>query len=118
MTSMDLTISFVNAIHCTKPIDVILNRIKSPVCSQWREQSKFDFGFIPLSDFILPQNNIQNNRTVACSVALHNEIKHSGQYNYLGCRIPVASQLNRDVCEQELNGYWDVQLIDLITPRF
>ena len=51
-------------------------------------------------------------------IELHKIIKNSGKYNYLGCRIPIKSQLKVDVWAQELEGYWDTQLLDFLTYGF
>ena len=89
----------------------------SPYFSLWRQQSCFDFGFIPLSTFILPNHNKQAD-PVHCPIKIHNLVKQSGVYNFWGCRIPIHTQLNVDEWSRQLSGYWDTQLIDLITYGF
>ena len=98
-------------------IDMNLDSEYCPNFRLWREQSRFDFGFIPLSDFILPKNTKQA-EPIQCPIQTHDLVKQSGVYNFLGCRIPIKSQLNVDEWSHQLQGYWDVQLIDLITYGF
>ena len=98
-------------------IDMKRGNEYGPNFSLWREQSRFDFGFIPLSDFTMPENTKQA-KSIQCPIQIHNLVKRSGVYNFLGCRIPIKSQLNLDEWSHQLRGYWDVQLIDLLTYGF
>ena len=88
-----------------------------PCFSLWRQQSRFDFGFIPLSTFILG-DQCKQAEPIHCPIKIHNLVKQSGVYNFLGCRIPIQTQLNVEEWSRQLDGYWDVQLIDLITYGF
>ena len=45
-------------------------------------------------------------------------IKDSGIPNYLGCRIPVASNFKCHIWSQHLQNYWDKQLPDLLQFGF
>ena len=85
----------------------------SPYFSLWRQQSRFDFGFIPLSMFLLPDHKNQA-EPIHSPIKIHNLVKQSGVYNFEGCRIPIQTQLNVDEWSRQLSGYWDTQLIDLI----
>ena len=98
-------------------IDMNLANEYGPNFSLWREQSHFDFGFILLSAFTMPENTKQA-EPIQCPIQIHNLVKRSGVYNFLGCRIPIKSQLNVDEWSRQLQGYWDVQLIDLLTYGF
>ena len=80
--------------------------------NEWRSQSDFDFGFVPLSDFIMP--NVDDPETVTDPFILPKLIKDSRRPNYLGCRIPVNSQFNLQAWTDMLVGYWDVQLPELL----
>ena len=86
--------------------------------SKWKCQTAFDFGFTPLGDFVNPNTTLQSECSVDDPIELHKIIKSSGKYNYLGCRIPIKSQLKVDVWAQELEGYWDTQLLDFLTYGF
>ena len=85
--------------------------------NQWRIQSKYDFGFIPLSDFILP-NNADVGNIISCPIEQHLHVKASGCSNFMHCRTPVVSQLNVDAWEASLVDYWDKQLMFLIRYGF
>ena len=47
-------------------------------------------------------------------VAVHNTVKNSGLYNFLGCRIPVYSRLNIPFLRSSLLKYSDAQVCDLL----
>ena len=51
-------------------------------------------------------------------LTLHRTIKASGKYNFKNCQINVKSQLNPDVWDSLLQGYWDSQLPLLIRFGF
>ena len=84
----------------------------------WKQQSKFDFGFVPLSDFIQVPKHEGLETDIKDPSELHKLIKASGTYNFLGLKIPLHSQLNVDQWEKQLEGYWDNQLLDLIKYGF
>ena len=94
-----------------------VNNDYGPYFSLWRQQSRFDFGFIPLSSFILADHTEQT-QPIQSPIKIHNLVKESGVYNFWGCRIPIQNQLNVDEWSRQLCGYWDTQLIDLITYGF
>ena len=85
---------------------------------KWKCQTAFDFGFTPLGDFINSDTTVQSEYTTEDPIELHKIIKSSGKYNYLGCRIPIKSQLKVDVWAQEMEGYWDTQLLEFLTYSF
>ena len=85
--------------------DIHKNRTPCKLFNEWRDQSNFDFGFIPLSHFIMPENVDYVAPTVRCPFKLYEMVKDSGQLNYIGCRIPVKSQLNVRVWEEMTVGY-------------
>ena len=85
---------------------------------QWREQSDFEFGFVPLSEFILPDRSDCLLGHIGDPFELYSRIKNSGKLNFLDCRIPVTSQLNILAWQEILQEYWDVQLIELLKFGF
>ena len=86
--------------------------------SEWKMQSDFDFGFVPVSDLVLSQETHTYPIHNACPIQLHKCVRESTSLNFLKCRIPPQSQLNIDQWQKELQGYWDVQLIDLLRFGF
>ena len=103
-----------------KRIQALLDGDKAFDCvlfSQWRDQSEFDFGFIPLSDFRVPPSKKTNNPCLP-SFEAHKQIKHSGLPNFMHCSIRLKSQLCIDEWQTVLKGYWETQLIDLLRFGF
>ena len=98
------------------------NKIPSPIQCRaydlWRVQSKVKFGFIPLTDPIMPSRVELSN--IACNdpIQLHNEVKKYDLPNYLGAHIPVPSQLNICKWESLLQDYWDKQLLECLKFGF
>ena len=82
---------------------------------RWKCQTSFDFGFIPLGDFISHSTTVQSNSMTLDPIDLYKIIKASGT-NY--CRITVSSELKVDMWAQELEGYWDTQLVDFLRYGF
>ena len=85
--------------------------------TNWKLQTDFDFGFVPLQDFILPAH-LHMGEEIGCPLETYRRVKASGLPNFLGCRIPIESQLNVQAWDRELKGYWDNQLIHLIRHGF
>ena len=85
---------------------------------KWKEQSKYNFGFVPLADLVLPMSSNASYQKVDNPVELHNLVKASGTYNFLGCRVPIKSQLHVEEWERELQEYWDVQLCEFLKFGF
>ena len=81
--------------------------------NQWKIQSKYNFGFIPLSDFMLPSNT-KIGQIISCPIKQHLHVSALGCPNFMHCKTPVASQLNFDAWEASLSDYWDKQLLFLI----
>ena len=83
----------------------------------WDLQNKDKFGFIPLQDQLLPQEDIPavKNQSILQD---HAEVAKSGTYNFMKAQIPVQSQLNVDSWEKHLQQYWDRQLVFLIKYGF
>ena len=73
---------------------------------------------MPTSDLVLSQHIHTSSIHNACPLKLHKRVKESGALNFLKSCIPVRSQLNIEQWQQELQGYWDVQLLDLLRFGF
>ena len=86
--------------------------------ARWRSQSKYDLGFVPLSEFVVPVNACGFYHKIDCPIELHRTVKQSGKFDYLGLRIPLESQLKVNEWKKHLQNYWDTQLIDLIKNGF
>ena len=83
-----------------------------------RAQSKVKFGFIPLTDPIMPRQREISKIKCRDPIKLHEEVKKYELPNYLGARIPVPSQLNIHTWETMLQGYWYEQLLGCLKFGF
>ena len=99
---------------------VLMNRKKSALCTKsvyfnsWRNQTDFDFGFLLISEFVMPAVVADRSHRSLSPIIMHNMVKASGQPNYLHFRIPVPSQLKISAWKKVLQGYWDSQLVQLV----
>ena len=88
-----------------------------PTYQKWSKQNEQKFGFIPLGPLLLPKSNLK--RVMANDpIKLYNITKNSDSFNFMSNQIQVKSQLNPDVWQQCLEGYWDSQLCHLIRYGF
>ena len=78
----------------------------------WKSQTDFVFGFIRLSDLILPKSTVIG-PGFQSPIDQHYVTKDFCWLNFLGAHIPMKSQLNIAVWEDWLQDYWDKQLIEL-----
>ena len=85
-----------------------------PDFSLWRKQTDYQFGFVPLSNLVLPENIGHIGDKVRDPIERHFWVKATGIPNFLGARIPIDSQLNVEEWRNVLANYWDKQLIHLI----
>ena len=76
------------------------------------------FGFIPKGPLKLYDGNPTTCNCISDIIRAHLMIKDSGIPNYLGCRIPVASNLKCHIWSQHLQNYWDKELPDLLQFGF
>ena len=83
-----------------------------------KHQSHMKFGFIPLSDPILPVNYDCRPNLNYSVVELHSKVKEHDAPNFIGARIPVPSQLNIPVWKEWLSDYWDQQLLQFLEFGF
>ena len=76
------------------------------------------FGFIPKGQLKLYDGDPGLCNRIPDIINAHLLIRHSGLPNYLGCRIPIASNIKYDIWAQYLEEYWDKQLPDLLKFGF
>ena len=83
---------FVNTMTSQKINDILSGKVdvECNIFKQWRAQSDFNFGFVPLSDFISVENKAQGPET-QCPFASYKHVKASGVPNFLNSRIPVRT---------------------------
>ena len=76
------------------------------------------FGFLsPYSIAVVHWGQVRWDCTFT-DIEAHKLIKESSKPNFLGCRIPVDSQLNISNWRSYLSNYWDAQLPDLLEFGF
>ena len=106
-----------------KYLNSILNRschfTSTPDCDlesykNWKAQSDFDFGFIPMGEFRFSESEEIHEMLHYCPIKAHAMVKQYKKPNFLGARLKVDSQLNLGACKFHLSDYWDKQLIDLL----
>ena len=85
---------------------------------KWREQTDYDFGFVPLADSLLPNEKFVDFSGPKCPIQQHIAVRARGCPNFMGARIPVQSELNISEWQKVLVEYWDKQLIELLQFGF
>ena len=83
----------------------------------WDSQTSDKYGFIPLSDMILPKKN-RKNSSLATIFDIHRSIVDTNTHNFMEAQIEIKSQLNPDAWDKYLQNYWDQQLPLLIRYGF
>ena len=76
------------------------------------------FGFIPRGPLKIYDGTSVSWNPIPDIIRAHLLVRNSGLPNYLGCRIPVNSNLNCDNWIHYLQNYWDNQLVDLLKYGF
>ena len=85
---------------------------------EWDNQTIDKYGFIPLSEMILPKTKNSKNSSLATIFDIHRSIVDTNTYNFMEAQIEIKSQLNPDVWDKYLKNYWDKQLPLLIRYGF
>ena len=94
-----------------------LSDVQCDVFKLWRSQSKYNFGFVPLSDLVMPDSTHMGQK-IDCPIQQHFHVKSANLPNFLGRRTPIVSQLNVEEWKASLSDYWDQQLFLLIQYGF
>ena len=82
------------------------------------DQSYFDFGFVPLSDQMLPDTCILNDARGKSPLEIYKIVRSTNKPNFMQTILPVQPQLNVKAWKNHLEGYWDRQLSELIQFGF
>ena len=91
-----------------------IGKVDSEIYNSWCCQSDFNFGFMPLSDQMLPNNFTVNEAKGKSHFEIHEIIRSTSKQNFMQARIQIKSQLNIEAWKKYLEGYWDRQLCELI----
>ena len=76
------------------------------------------FGFIPRGPLKIYDGTSVSWNPIPDIIRAHLLVRDSGLPNYLGCHIPVNSNLNCENWIHYLQNYWDSQLVDLLKYGF
>ena len=77
----------------------------------FKNQSTYNFGYIPLSQQVMPKDSEVRTNDNFSAIDLHRHVKAVGGPSFFGAGIPIDSQLNVHRWAEELHNYWDQQLI-------
>ena len=91
---------------------------QSNIFQLWREQSDFDFGFIPLGEQQMSNTFDTNVIDTNNLIEIHEIVRKTKKPNFMQARIPVTSQLNVEVWQELLKDYWNQQLLQLLRFGF
>ena len=83
----------------------------------WKLQTEFEFGFIPLTNLVVSHFG-HSGPGFQSPIDQHYTVKSYGVPNFWGARSPVKSQLTVAAWEEILINYRDKQLIELIRFGF
>ena len=83
----------------------------------WDNQTVDKYGFIPLLEMVLPDEN-RKNSSLATIFDVYKSIIDTHTHNFLEAQIEIKSQLNPDAWDRHLQNYWDKQLPLLIRYGF
>ena len=92
--------------------------VNTPINHTWHSQSDFKFGYVPLSEQIMPTNLQENHSNDMSPFEMHKVVKATAKPNFMQAHLPVMSQLNTEAWEIELRDYWDKQLLQLLKFGF
>ena len=88
------------------------------IFKDWDNQTTDKYGFIPLSEMMLPTTKHCKNSSLATIFDIHRSIVDTNTHNFMKAQIEIQSQLNPDAWDKYLKNYWDQQLLLLIRCGF
>ena len=109
---------FVNSILHVNQFSGIIPDVDTEIYHKWREQSDFNFGFVPLGDQKLPDDLEKGSSEGLTPLEMHDIARATNKPNYMEARLPVDSQLKVDAWKRHLGNYWDKQLLQLLEFGF
>ena len=100
------------------PEYIYRNKFSSQDYVKCVQQNGKDFGFLPLNDLMLYTVDDITWTNIPSIVKAHTIVRNSGKPNFMGARIPLASQFNINAWKFYLAQYWDNQIVDLLQYGF
>ena len=78
---------------------------QSQIFKHWRQQSDFEFGFIPLGEQQMPDTLQTNAIDTNDLIEIHKIVRQTKKPNFMQARILVMSQLKVEVWQELLKDY-------------
>ena len=100
------------------PEYIYRNKFSSQDYVKCVQQNGKDFGFLPLNDLMLYTGDDITWTNIPSIIEAHTIVRNSGKPNFMGARIPLASQFNINAWKFYLVQYWDNQIVDLLQYGF
>ena len=94
------------------------NRFQCVDFQRCTQQNGFEFGAVSLTPIKLYEDKQTGNQPILDIIQLHHLVCQSNCPNFLGCRIPVQTQLKPGAWRHYLQDYWDQQLPNLMEYGF
>ena len=104
--------------NCSLNINSDSSHLRNFSCDTVDTERVQTFGFIPKGPLKLYDGDPGFSNNIPDIITAHLLIRNSCRPNYLGCRIPVVSNLKYHIWSQYLEHYWDKQLPDLLKFGF
>ena len=83
-----------------------------------KNQMREPFVVIPLSPLLVYIGKNTGNNRICDPLLAHRLVRQSGCPNFLGCHIPVDSNLHIKNWRFYLHDFWDRQLVDILEYGF
>ena len=100
------------------PEYIYSNKFSSQDYVKYVQQNGKDFGFLPLNDLMLYTGDDIIWTNIPSVIEAHVIVRKLGKPNFMGARIPLASQFNINAWKFYLAQYWDNQIVDLLQYGF
>ena len=97
--------------------NVLNTNRNAPILHKGEDQVVDKYGFIPLSELLLPDYD-NKNANIHDGINAHKIVAKSNTFNFMKAHMQVKSQLKPDIWEKYLHSYWDGQLTKLIRYGF
>ena len=92
--------------------------VDTEIHKKWHSQSNFDFGYIPTDEQLMPQTMEINEWEGSSPWDMHGLVRATGVSYFIKARVPIKSQLNVQAWKDNLKGYWNQQLCQLVEFGF
>ena len=76
--------------------------LDSEIYNAWHRQSDFNFGFVPLSNQMLPNIVTVNKARGKSPIQIHEIVRSTSKPNFVQARVQIDSQLNVEVWKKYL----------------